>query len=378
MAGTLTLDREIVPARRFQVAEAVKWAAEKHRRPYPQIAMEVASAMFGPGKVRPEEYFQMRMFDVDVVPRDQLRAFCGRRTAYFHNMAANDLLLWRELSEDKLAFDVWLGALGLPVPELVAAYHPTRTLGRMARSLSDRAALAGFLADESVYPLFMKPNSLSWSVGTASLASTDGTTVTDLFGRTATVDELAGRIAEMGLNGGFLFQRTTQNHPDLVALCGRALATVRVFVMRDADGPRILRTHIKLPTGDNVADNTWRAGNLAVGVDLETGALGRSWIGKGIDAVACTEHPDTKASLEVTLPLWDQVKAVALEAAGAIDGLRIIGFDIAIAPSGPVIVEANSDPDWEVSQRLTGRGMLDDAFVAFLDACKKNPRKSDR
>lgn len=375
--NAIELDQQVV-ARPFVVGDAVRGAAEKHGRAYSDLVREVVSVMFGPGRVQPVEYFKMRLFDAKVADRASLRTIAGRRIEYANNRLANDIIWWRELTEDKLAYHALMVGLGFPVPELLAVYHPTRAMGPAVPVLRDGAQIAGFLEDTASFPVFCKPNTLAWSLGATSLASTEGGTVTDPFGRTAKASELGAKIAAMGADGGFLFQRTLKNHPVLEAVCGPAIATTRMLVIRHPQGLRVLRTHIKLPTGKNVADNTWRAGNMAAVVDPATGALGRAWVGAGLDAVEHTTHPDTGASLQITLPHWDEAKAVVLEASRALEGLRIIGWDVAITPSGPVLVEANSDPDWSVSQRITGVGLLQGEMAELLEHCRQNKRPPHR
>lgn len=377
MAGTINLDRQLAP-KTFPIADSVLATAAGFKRTYTEIVREVVACRVGPGKLDPDEYFILRLFDLDAVQRDQITKMVGRRRSYIHIMACNDIKFWWELTEDKLAFYAFMQGLGLPVPELQAVYHPTREMGRSVKMLRTEADVAAFLSDPAHLPLFMKPASLAYSLGTASLTGAADNQVTDLFGRTSTCPDLAKQIAALGADGdGYLFERTVQNHPDLVDVCGPALATSRVLVIRrDGEEPRIVRTHTKMPTGDNVADNTWRAGNLAVAVDPETGKFaGEGWTGKGLQAEKHTTHPDTGATLDGGLPMWKEARELIIEATKAMHGLRMIGWDLAISPDGPVLIEANADNDWAVNQRLTGQGLLGDAdFAAFLDHCAKTPR----
>ncbi|MCB9678294.1 MAG: hypothetical protein H6737_24545 [Alphaproteobacteria bacterium] len=375
MPEPILLDRQQV-ATRFVVGDAVRAASEKFGRSYPDLAIEVATSMFGQGKVQPDEYFRMRMFDARVVPREQLPTFVGRRSAYGRIKVMNNVPWWRQLTEDKLAFHAYMEGLGFGGPELVAAFHPFRTMGRKVRMLHTVDDLVAFLRDPASYPLFMKPNQLRWSMGSASLVSTDGESVTDLLGRVSPIRVFAEQVAQMEDGGGFLFQRTQPNHPTVAAICGPALATARILAIREDGDVRILRTHIKLPAGENVADNTWRSGNLAVDVDPANGALGAGWIGSGLTAVEAETHPDTGVPLSGNLPDWDAAIALVTEATRTLFGIRIVGWDVGFTPDGPVLIEANSDPDFEVSQRLTGRGMLDAAFLAFVERCAANPLKS--
>ena len=46
-----------------------------------------------------------------------------------------------------------------------------------------------------------------------------------------------------------------------------------MFVLVDDAGPVLLRASWKIPSGETVADNFWRSGNMLAGIDVETGKI---------------------------------------------------------------------------------------------------------
>ena len=66
-------------------------------------------------------------------------------------------------------------------------------------------------------------------------------------------------------------------------------------------------------------------------------------------------HPDTGAVIPgQVLPFWGEVRKLALDAARATPGLRSVGWDILIFPTGPVLVEANCRWDLQFVQVFHG------------------------
>jgi glutathione synthase/RimK-type ligase-like ATP-grasp enzyme len=64
-------------------------------------------------------------------------------------------------------------------------------------------------------------------------------------------------------------------------------------------------------------------------------------------------HPDTGAKIVGRkLPLWEETKALAVQAHRAFADRVLVGWDIAIANEGPVVVEGNSSPDLDITQRF--------------------------
>ena len=70
------------------------------------------------------------------------------------------------------------------------------------------------------------------------------------------------------------------------------------------------------------------------------------------------------------IPYWDEIKKMVLEAALVNDKVNIVGWDVAISKDGPVIIEGNRGPGFDLVQVLLKKGakyMLTD----LLSAVKK-------
>ena len=66
-------------------------------------------------------------------------------------------------------------------------------------------------------------------------------------------------------------------------------------------------------------------------------------------------HPQTGFVFEgAILPFWDELKELVGRAARALVPLRALGWDIAICPDGPRVVEANQHYDIFLMQELSG------------------------
>jgi hypothetical protein len=106
-------------------------------------------------------------------------------------------------------------------------------------------------------------------------------------------------------------------------------------------------------TVDNI-----HAGGLACGVDLDGGRL-RPASDLGADARLGwhQSHPTTGAQIEGTrLPFWPELKALAIDAHRAFADRVFVGWDIAIAGDGPIVVEGNGSPDMDLMQRFMETG----------------------
>ena len=106
-----------------------------------------------------------------------------------------------------------------------------------------------------------------------------------------------------------------------------------------------------MPVGTSAADN-FDAGGIAAPIDVETGRLGRAVRKRGTASlVAVDAHPDTGAVIAGReLPQWRTVRAVTCRAHALLPSLGFVGWDVAITPDGPVLVEGNQSPCCMLSQ----------------------------
>jgi len=162
---------------------------------------------------------------------------------------------------------------------------------------------------------------------------------------------------------GFIVQRWLRPHRDLVALTSGALPTVRVLTVLDEGGvPEIAAAVFRMSIGTNRTVDNIHAGGLACSVSLTTGTLGlASNLGANSRLGWTAYHPTTGARIEGTcLPLWKEVKQLAIKAHRAFADRVMVGWDIGILDDGPIVIEGNSGPDMDLMQRFMERGFCDE------------------
>jgi hypothetical protein len=368
MAATAEVLQHVKGEVGFNLPRSLRIAATEHgKSPWAQVR-EIWRLRFGPGKLRPDEYYYYGLYERRFAFEDQLR-FLGRATQDGIYRACNALEWWL-IAHDKLVFYGLLRGQGLPVPETRAIYHRGRRLDG-ATTLASPEALAAHLRGRLSYPCFAKPVTGIRSVGVAACEAYDAASDRLVFkgGRTLGVADFVGEL-EPYRRDGYLFQEMLAPHPELEALCGRRLSTVRLIVLLEDAAPAILHALWKIPVGDQPADNFWRPGNLLAGLEASSGRVTRVIQGVGPDRRELERHPDTGCRLsDLALPEWPALTALGLEAASMLPGLRMQAWDIALTDRGPVLVEVNIGGDFNLPQLAFGRGLMDERFDAFLTSC---------
>ncbi len=170
-----------------------------------------------------------------------------------------------------------------------------------------------------------------------------------------------------GLNGRvYLVQPLLSNHPELEELSRGALSTVRVMTARNERGEHeVLSATVRIAVGNRVVDNFHRGG-VGSAVNLATGELGPA-IGIDVATDWLEIHPLTGTRIRGrALPGWAGVLEAALRAHDAMPGLVFAGWDVAMTPTGPTVIEGNSEPCVNFLQRSHGEPLGDTRFGELL------------
>ncbi len=146
-------------------------------------------------------------------------------------------------------------------------------------------------------------------------------------------------------------------HPAMNALCPASVNTLRVMTFNDHGHPRILWMGQRVGNGINAVDN-FHAQGMAVSVDMQTGVLRGDAIDK--DNVHFSHHPVTGVRFDgFSIPCFGEVKDLVCRASLESDKILVVGWDVAISDKGPVIIEGNRRPGFDMVQVLDGRGRRD-------------------
>jgi len=333
--------------------------------PFAQMR-EMIALRFGPGKIDQPEYYAYGLFHPDLT-LEQKKEFVGVTGSWKINCRLNpaDLTVSRVFVADKVMYTALLRQLGFSTTETQGVASKTRNFGNIP-ALRDPAALQDFLTNRARFPLFGKPCEGRGSVGSAMLTGIEDGQIVMGNGHRA---DLAGFCAEVFADypEGFIFQTALTQHKALADVAGSAIGTMRVVTVRETDTPRVLYAVWKIPSPDAMSDNFWQSGSMIAQVD-ENGQVGACKVGTGLEARMIDTHPVSGARFDsVRVPEWEKVQQMASEAHALFPEFGIIGWDIAITPDGPAIIEANDNSYHALWQLPEGRGILNPDFIPVFD-----------
>lgn len=155
----------------------------------------------------------------------------------------------------------------------------------------------------------------------------------------------------------YFFEELVIQHPEMNKLCAASVNTMRIMTFNDHGASRIIWMGLRVGNGVNAIDN-FHAKGMGVNIDIETGKLYGEAIDKDLNHY--TEHPKTHVKFEgFQIPCFNEAKELVLKAALESDKILVVGWDVAISENGPVIIEGNRRPGFDLVQVLSDRGRID-------------------
>ena len=281
------------------------------------------------------------------IPDAALPGYAPRHQALIAQARVNSGA-FESTTTEKAVFYRFCQALGLPTPELFAVV--TRSAAGWGRGdvVLDGAPALGRLLADLPRELVVKPSGGGKGVGVRVLRR-DADGFVDLAdGRHISVAELWRAMTEHPEYEAHVVQERLRNNDALArAVPSQALHTIRLVTFVPRSGPtEISQCVIRLGIGGGVTDNFGDGsdGNGYAEVDPVTGVMGPLRMARpdGYGFLEYPAVPGTGTPIEgVVVPLWEEARTLAFEAAQRFLPTRSIGWDIAIADRGPVLVEAN-------------------------------------
>lgn len=138
-----------------------------------------------------------------------------------------------------------------------------------------------------------------------------------------------------------LLEASIRQHPALEALSPGCVNSVRVNAARGRGGRvRLIGACLKCG-GQGAATDNFHTGGIAYPLELASGRVsgpGRN----NTDLGDYTRHPASGAYLPgFQIPFWPELTACVRRAMDRVPGMGYVGWDIAVTPDGPELIEGN-------------------------------------
>lgn len=343
--------------------------------------LEIMALMLGRQRLLATNYYEYGLWRRDLT-RQEKTAFVSEAGSRAINLRLSpvDRLSLGGLVTNKLLTGLALRSAGFPAQKPRALFGMGVKIPEVER-LESAADIAGWLSAEGNLPVFGKPLHQTLGIGAASYLSVEdgGKSVRFGNGKIAGIDALSIEIAA-NFPDGYLFEPLIRQHPDVEAITGPAVGALRVVTLREPDGVRVLYVAQRLPAVGSMTDGANQNAPFAEAlIDAESGRIIRV---QDMDRMPPdrleTSHVTGRPFAKVTLPFVKEARTIACDAHRLLAGAGILGFDIALAHTGPVINEINSNPFHSVYQRSADRGLMNPEFRPRIQAAIAHAKASRR
>jgi hypothetical protein len=139
----------------------------------------------------------------------------------------------------------------------------------------------------------------------------------------------------------YLFEAWLNQHPVLAALNPESVNTIRLVTCLNASEVDIWCMALRVGAGPGT--DHFSNGGLGIALSSE-GFLLPPAVRKNPFSEVCERHPITGHMLSgFQLPYVEEIKALARQSALRIPQVRSVGWDIAVRPEGPCLIEGNNN-----------------------------------
>ena len=158
----------------------------------------------------------------------------------------------------------------------------------------------------------------------------------------------------------FLAEEAITQHQEMNKLCARSVNTIRIVtLLSDKGNANFVYALIRVGSGKNDVDNVTSGGMYTL-LSADGVVTHPMFCDKTVSYY--TEHPNNGfAFIGFKVPYFDEALKLCKKAAKVEPRMRYVGWDVAITPTGPVLVEGNNLPGYDMCQNHrfhdSGEGM---------------------
>ena len=256
---------------------------------------------------------------------------------------------WASVIENKLLFNIYYHTLNLPVVDIYGCYEPQYGLTVEGEPLTNPEEFKKLLLKNRPRTIVLKP--LGGGKGRNIIVIKDifykrtEIIFTTSLGHTLSFPDI---IAHLKIENpgfpyrGYILEARVEQHSELDRINPWTLNTIRALtILKKDNSVHFYYPVLKLGREDSYIDNIC-SGALYAPINPLSGVIDKGRFGDKYNNDLYSAHPDTFENFAgLRIPYWEELKELCIAAAKNMPFFRSLGWDIAITPDGPLLLEGN-------------------------------------
>ena len=177
------------------------------------------------------------------------------------------------------------------------------------------------------------------------------------MGKGIHVEKLSGflrdgtELRDYCIHNNVIVEELIVQHDKLNTLYPNAVNTVRIVTMQG----KCIAAALRMGVGDACVDNA-HAGGVFAEINIDKGVIDGSALRCGHERYEC--HPTTGTGIPgFEIPYWEECRQLCENASKLVPDIYLLGWDIAVTPDGPTVVEVNTTPGLMIIQAPNCHGI---------------------
>ena len=144
-----------------------------------------------------------------------------------------------------------------------------------------------------------------------------------------------------------LVEECVKQHKDMSKLCASSVNTLRIVTITKNNKTHVMLKVVRMGNGINAVDNFHSGGMFSIFDD--NGVITKPAVDREGNVIEI--HPFTKVKIEgFKIPYYKEAIDLVIKASKVIPEVSYVGFDVAISDKGPIIIEGNELPGYDLYQ----------------------------
>lgn len=269
--------------------------------------------------------------DSEIMPYNEFKKIRDSKNLRPNNKGYNYVSILR----DKFIFAQFLTSLRIPTPVNIAILNQNEIIWLVD---NNRTSLDAIIKSEIDISGFCKELEGILGKGAFPLKIKGG----KLYVKE---EEISLTELKAKLTDQYLLQDQIIQHYKLSELHPDSVNTIRLITFNNKGSIEVFCASLRIGADGKNVDN-WASGGIVVGIDLDSGKLNGEGFFKPGYGGRVWQHPNTGITLDgFEIPFFHAGVEMVCKLHSYLYGIHSVGWDIAITPNGPTIIEGNDN--WE-------------------------------